>query len=256
MKKQGSKRLLTEREQLLKNILDITEVPLIILSILWLILLITELLQGNNALLNNISLGIWLIFILDFILKLIVAASKIKFLKNNVITLISLIVPAFRILGLFRFLRLIRFARGFRLVKIVGSINRGMNSLTVVIKRRNFIYVLLLTIIVNIIGAAGLFAFEKDINKHFATFADSFWITAMLITSIGTEWPISNEGRILCFILALYGLAVFGYVTATLATYFIGRDAEDKSTEIAGAKQLEELKKEILALRDAINKKL
>jgi len=30
--------------------------------------------------------------------------------------------------------------------------------------------------------------------------------------------------------LALYAFAVFGYVTATLASFFIGRDAENKGT--------------------------
>ncbi len=39
-------------------------------------------------------------------------------------------------------------------------------------------------------------------------------------------WPRTPEGRILCLLLALYAFAVFGYVTATLASYFIGRDAE------------------------------
>lgn len=56
----------------------------------------------------------------------------------------------------------------------------------------------------------------------------------------------------LCFLLALYGFAVFGYVTATLATFFIGRDAEDESAEVAGAKSIEALRAEIAALRDEV----
>jgi voltage-gated potassium channel len=53
------------------------------------------------------------------------------------------------------------------------------------------------------------------------------------LTSIGSDYfPQSAEGRLLCFIIALYGFAVFGYVTATLATYFVGRDAEAKDSEI------------------------
>ena len=37
---------------------------------------------------------------------------------------------------------------------------------------------------------------------------------------------IVTEGRILCFILVLYAFSVFGYVTATLATFFVGRDID------------------------------
>jgi hypothetical protein len=41
----------------------------------------------------------------------------------------------------------------------------------------------------------------------------------------GSEyWPKTGDGRVLCLALAMYGFAIFGYVTAALATYFIGRD--------------------------------
>jgi voltage-gated potassium channel len=70
---------------------------------------------------------------------------------------------------------------------------------------------------------------------------------------MGSEyWPQTPEGRILCFILALYAFAVFGYLTAVLATFFVGRDAEDEEAELAGAKSLDALYTEIKALRSEI----
>ncbi len=75
----------------------------------------------------------------------------------------------------------------------------------------------------------------------------------MMITTIGSEYfPQTAEGRALCFILALYGFAVFGYVTATLATFFVGRDAEDKESEIAGPEDISALRGEIALLREEI----
>jgi voltage-gated potassium channel len=56
--------------------------------------------------------------------------------------------------------------------------------------------------------------------------------------------------NVLCFLLALYGFAVFGYVTATIATFFIGRDAESDDAELASAKSIELLRMEIAALRE------
>lgn len=44
-------------------------------------------------------------------------------------------------------------------------------------------------------------------------------------------------------------LAVFGYVTATLATYFVGRDAESTEAELAGAEDVRALREELQALR-------
>ena len=50
-------------------------------------------------------------------------------------------------------------------------------------------------------------------------------------------------------LLALYAFAVFGYVAATLSTFFIERDAANDDAEIAGAKSIEDLRQEIIALR-------
>ncbi len=63
---------------------------------------------------------------------------------------------------------------------------------------------------------------------------------------------LKREGRVLCVILALYAFGVFGYVTAALATFFVGRDADSVDAELAGAKQLAELRAEVIALRDEI----
>ncbi|WP_009629850.1 hypothetical protein [Synechocystis sp. PCC 7509] len=53
----------------------------------------------------------------------------------------------------------------------------------------------------------------------------------------------------LCFCLSLYAFAVFGYLTAAITTFFVGRDADDEEAEIAGAKSLELLHADIKALR-------
>lgn len=75
----------------------------------------------------------------------------------------------------------------------------------------------------------------------------------MIMTTMGSQyWPQTPEGRVLCVILSLYAFGVFGYVTAALATFFVGRDADSDDTELAGAKQLTMLRDEVVALRDEI----
>ena len=82
------------------------------------------------------------------------------------------------------------------------------------------------------------------------TYGDAVWWTAMLLTTLGSEyWPRTAEGRVLCVLLALYAFAVFGYITATLATYFVGRDAAAAESELAGAADVRALREEIAALR-------
>jgi voltage-gated potassium channel len=72
----------------------------------------------------------------------------------------------------------------------------------------------------------------------------------MLLTSIGSEyWPQTASGRALCLLLSVYGFAVFGYITAALASYFVGRDAEEKQGEPSRVPVERELRSELVALR-------
>ena len=138
-------------------------------------------------------------------------------------------------------------------MKIIASLNRGMKALSATMKRRAFGYVLILTLIVILAGSAGMYAFEKDVPGGLSDYGTALWWTTMIITTLGSEyWPHTMEGRILCIVLATYAFAVFGYLTATIATFFLGRDAEDKHSELAGKKQMEELRKEIAALRSTL----
>ena len=75
-----------------------------------------------------------------------------------------------------------------------------------------------------------------------------------MVTAGSEYYPSTPEGRGLALIIALYGYAIFGYVTATLASFFIGRDAEEKDTPLAGAKDVADLKNEIVSLKIAIEK--
>jgi voltage-gated potassium channel len=246
----------SERRQLLKRFENFFELPMVILGFLWLALLIVELVHKTSPALETFGLIIWVIFIVDFLIKFFVAPEKSAYLKTNILTMLSLVVPAFRILRITRLLRFIRLSRGLRLVKVLGSLNRGMRALSATMKRRAFGYVILLSLIVLFGGAAGMYAFEKEVDGGLNDYGTALWWTSMILTTMGSEyWPRTLEGRLLCLILSLYAFAVFGYVTATIASYFIGRDAADHQGEIAGAEQIEALRQEIRQLQELIRGK-
>ncbi|MEO5946154.1 MAG: ion transporter [Chitinophagaceae bacterium] len=248
-----NKNLTIERNELLKSVEKLLEGPMIFLGFVWLILLIVELIWGLRPMLEYLSITIWIIFIIDFVIKLILAPEKKLFMKKNWLTVISLIVPALRLFRFFRFIQVIRGARGLRVFKVVSSLNRSMRSLAATMRRRGFLYVVLLAVVVTVAGAAGMYGIEKG-NQGFESYGMALWWTAMRIITAGSEYfPLSPEGKGLAFILALFGYAIFGYVTATLATFFIGRDAEEEDTPVAGAKDVAELKGEIALLTKAIN---
>lgn len=251
-----------QRGSLLRQVEKTLEGPMVFLGFVWLALLVVELTQGLTPVLEMLSLAIWAVFLVDFGIKLVIAPDKGLFFRRNWLTVISLIIPALRVVRVFRVVRVLRGLRSIRLVKILASLNRGMRSLGKTMKRRGVAYVLLLTIAVLLAGAAGMLAFEREAGG-LTSYGQALWWTAMILITIGSEyWPLTPEGRALSFLLALYGFSIFGYITATLASFFIGRDAEEKSAPVAGSKDIRELQhrldvltKTVLELKASLEEK-
>ena len=248
--------LLRERARLLRRLQAWLDTPMTVLAFVWLALLVRELVWGASSSLEAVGFGIWGIFIVHFLVEFFLAPRRSAYLKRNWLTAVSLLVPAlriFRIVRMFRVLRLARSARGLRLLRVFTSLNRSMGALGASLSRRGFGYIAALTLVVTLGGAAGMYGFEKETPDGIRSYGDALWWTAMIMTTMGSQyWPHSIEGRVLCVALALYAFGVFGYFTATLATFFVGRDAENPAAEVAGAKVLAAMQADIAAIRTEV----
>jgi voltage-gated potassium channel len=250
-------RVNSERRQILETLEDWLETPLLILGFIWLALLIVEYVYGERPWVTTMSDFIWIIFIIDFVVKFILAPEKIAYLRANWLTVVALVLPALRVFRIFQVARVLqaaRVARGVRLVRVLTSLNRGLKALGASLGRRGFVYVVAATLIVLFSGAAGMFAFEHDVaNSSIDSYGSAVWWTAMLITSIGSDYfPKTAEGRLLCFLIGLYGFIVFGYLTATLSSFFVDRDAKSKDSPTADKGHLIRMEKELKMLREEI----
>jgi voltage-gated potassium channel len=251
-------KVLNERYKLLRQVENWLEIPIITLGIIWLILLVLEFVIGLNPLLNFLLFFIWGIFIIEFLLRFVLAPQKLLFLRKNLITMLALVVPAlriFRVFHAFRILRLTRTVRSIKLFRVISSLNRGFKSLRRTFGRKGFGYVFALTIIITLVGAAGMYVFESPF-EGFTSYGDSLWWTVMMMTTSGSGyWPQTLEGRILAFFLAIYAFTMFGYVTATIASFFIEREADSDDSEIAGQKLIKQLHKELREIKEEIRSK-
>ncbi len=249
-----------ERSEILQQWEDCLETPMLVLSFVWLGLFIIELVWGLTPLLEAIGTTIWIVFIIDFAIKFLLAPHKKSYLRHNGLIAFSLLIPALRIVRIvfvIQALQSVRAVRGLQLLRVMTRINRGMRVLAVSIGRRGFGYVVGATAIVILIGAAGMYAFEHDLSVSVAAhstgitdYGTALWWTAMVMTTMGSDYfPKTAEGRVLCFLLAVYAVAVCGYVTATLATFFISQDTENDAANLASAASVQALQAEISALR-------
>lgn len=244
-----------ERTRLALRISRALSTPMTVLGFVWLVLLVMDLTRGLSPFLTRVNYVIWGLFVVQFLVEFLVAPRKLMYLRHNWLTAVALVLPAARVFRTFRALRALRALRGARLVRVVSTANRGMRTLGRIMGRRGFGYVISLTLLVTLAGAAGMYAFEHDVaGTGIGSFGSALWWTAMTLTTMGTDYfPRSAEGRLLCLLLATYGFAVFGYVTATVASFFVARDADSDDGEVAGSRELHSLTTEIADLRRAVD---
>ncbi len=234
------------------------ETPILLLSFVWLLVIITELVFGMIPILLWLGTCLWVMFVLFFLLKLVTVPNRIGYLKRNWLLILAIFVPALR---LFPFLQRYTLARamtatfGMQVVWIFASADIGMRSLRNALGRRGTGYAFTFTVIVLMAGAAGMFSFEKDeldpLGIH--SYPKALWWVAMQITNIGSGYrPQTVGGQVVCLGISIYAAAMFGYLTAILATLFIGRDAKDPASEIVGQKSIQQLQDEVVLLRKSI----
>lgn len=234
--------------ELLSQIDSLFDFPLTSLSILWLILIIIDLVSGLSSTLQTLSFFIWGIFIIDFFIELVVSPKKKDYLKKNWLVALSLFLPALRILRLFSGLKMVRFAshvRSLHLTSVLSSFYRSLRTARQIIEQRGLKYILLLTTLITLLGAAGMYDFER---QGFTSYPDALWWTAMIMITAGSNyWPKTIEGKILAFLLSAYAFYIFVYVTAALASLLVG-------SEKSFSKEIEELHSKVQRISSKINR--
>jgi voltage-gated potassium channel len=244
-------RVLGQFEQRLEPVMAV-------LGLVWLALFVLDVTRGLDPLLTGLSTVVWVVFIADYAIRLVVAPDRLAYLRRSWLTALSLIIPALRIgrlLAAVRVLRATRAVRGVRLVRAIASLNRGMRALGGAVRRRGVGYVAALTVAVTLAGAAGMYALEPHAagGAGFAGYGDALWWTAMVMTTLGSAyWPRTPEGRILALLISLYAIAVFGYLTASLASFFVDRDAASPESDTASASELRAVRRELRLLREEL----
>ena len=98
------------------------EIPMFILAIVWFCLFIFELVQGLSPFQEDLITVIWILFIIEFLIKLILAPRKLSFIRSNWITIIALIIPALRVFRIFYAIRILRSVRVITSTNIIRAL--------------------------------------------------------------------------------------------------------------------------------------
>ncbi|MCE5197844.1 MAG: potassium channel family protein [Armatimonadota bacterium] len=220
-----------ERSELLVNLQGWIDLPMVILSFVMLVLFIAELtMQLSPDARRTISLIqwiIWVMFVVEYAIEMALADDKIRFVKQNWLITLAIILPVFRVF------RVVRAVRSFGVLRVITISNRAINDLRYFFDRRRLHYVAAVMVAVTLLSGAGMYYVERTLpGANIRSFGDGLWWSAGTLTTVGTElYPVSAEGRVLAVLVMVFGVTVFGYVAGSLASFFVNTDQSSSSEE-------------------------
>jgi len=239
-------------------ILKTIELPMIFLSFIWFCILIAELVYGASSVLSGIGTGIWGLFILYFAMRLATVTNRVRLLKQNWLFVLAMFVTTLRFFPLlqsFPLVRVLTATFGIQAIWIFASAFLGMRILRRNMGHRGSGYVITLTFVVLFAGAAGMLHFEGSAAdpQGIHTYWRALWWTAMQLSNMGSGYTVvTTGGRIICLVISVYAVVMFGYITALLASFLIDREVKEPKPEIANQKSIQALQEEIIQLRRLI----
>lgn len=154
-----------------------------------------------------------------------------------IIDLLSIIPFFLPFLGVdLRIIRLFRLARIFRLLKAVRYIS-SLKLFTNVFRARkeelaitSFLMIMLL-----IISSTLMYYFEHTVQpEQFPNIPAAMWWSVATLTTVGygDVYPITNIGRFLASIIAVFGIALFALPTGILGAGFVDEIKKSKAPSI------------------------
>ena len=169
---------------------------------------------GYRTVLRGIEIVTVILFTIEYILRIVVAQNRIRFLFSfyGIIDLLA-IVPFYLAVGID--LRSVRVFRLFRLIRILKIVrfNRAIRRFSKAfqtIKSELFLF-LTSTAFLLYISAVGIYYFENSAqpDKFASVFHSLWWATTTLTTvGYGDVYPITVGGRIFTFLVLMIGLGI------------------------------------------------
>lgn len=190
--------------------------------------------------------AIWLVFLIDYLTRLLVAKSKKDFLIQNLFDLLAL-VPSHPIFVFFRSARIVAVLREYHVFWKLGWSGTWSRKIHTFFYDTGFIYLFSFSLVI-LIFASLLFSFFEH---H--SLAQSLWWSVVTSTTVGygDVTPKSAGGKIVAAVLMFGGIGFIGLLTSTITDYFTQTAQDD--TEDEQTKALKELTQQVNQLTRKVN---
>lgn len=235
------------RDRIRRRYEQLSQWPLVVLAVLFVAAYAWGVLRPDlppwlSAVLHAVTLVTWPVFLTDYLVRLVLAEQRWRFVRQNWLDGLAVLLPLLRPL---RILSLVRVAR---------VLDRGLtNSL----HGRVAAYTGLTAGLV--VFMASLAVYDAELGRPGSTvtgYGDAVWWAFTTITTVGygDQYPVTAEGRLVAVLLMLSGIGLLGVVTASVASWFVNRVAEaaradDEADDALLLAQVRELAEEVRQLR-------
>jgi voltage-gated potassium channel len=165
-----------------------------------------------------------IIFSLEYILRIVVADNRTKFIFSfyGLIDFIA-IFPFYITSGIdlraVRVFRLMRILRAFKIIRYNRAMRRYADAFGA-IKEELYIF-LIATLFLLFVSSVGIYYFENPAQpSHFSSVFQCMWWSLATLTTVGygDVYPITVGGKIFTFFILMAGLGIIAVPTALIAS--------------------------------------
>ena len=247
------------RQEAFERFSDATELPLFILAVvmipLILVPLVADLPRDVAEAFDAADLVIWGVFLVEYVVKLVLAPMRWQFVKHNPLDLVVVLVPFLRPLRLVRSARALRITRLARLGAFAGE---GAEKSRRALHVRGVGYVVAVTLSLVTVLSAVVYDLERNARgSNIKTWPDALWWAASTASTVGygDKVPVTTGGRVAALVLMVSGIALLGVITASLATVFLSHsraEARREEAEMVEEDRLQQVLDRLAAIESSI----
>ena len=157
---------------------------------------------------------VYIMFLLDGMVKCFLAKDFKKFIMSNKIDYLALIPFQFLVAG--------NLGSIFKLLRVVTYFLRIIDNMKVFLFTTGFFQIIIGTGVITFFGSLALYFFEKS-GETISTYGDALWLSLVTLTTVGYGdiSPKTTAGRVVAIILMLTGIGFLSMLTSTISSYLI-----------------------------------
>ena len=191
----------------------------------------------TRAILHYADLFACAIFFFDFVVTLVRAPNKLKYMATwGWIDLLSSIpaIGPLRYGRIGRLVRIFRVMRAIRSARVIAYFVAGRRAKSVLFTA------IMVSLLVLMTASIAILQVETAPTSNIKTAEDAMWWAVSTLATVGSAdaYPVTSAGRLIGAVVMAAGVAVFGIISGVAAAWFLAPVERQEDKDIAELKEM------------------